>query len=259
MRSPKQRLLVGRPRRTGRERCSSRVERRSSRSARRGSCASHPASNYGGCSPIWRTRIGIWKVRQSGEGPDSVRDRLLAWAVLRGRALRQDTSDHGRSTSGMRSTSPKPDVHDLQRARHHQAHPRAQAVPAVTSVILEGGRDRGCCRLDFHLLGIPWIQLLTNWVWWRTYMRDRRMISGISSVYGSEWRSMCRFERNLSELEAFAGGGPRFLPACPGTPFLSFQEFVGDRLFIRSATLSLRTRGLRDRSEQRVRGEIVNV
>ncbi len=116
---------------------------------------------------------------------------------------------------------------------------RAQAVPAVTSVILKAVRSRSADLIFIYRH--PLDSLLTNWVWWRTYMRDRRMISGISSVYGSSGDLCADVERNFSELEAFAGGEPAFFATCPGTPFLSFQEFVEEtELFIQSATLSLR-------------------
>jgi len=83
--------------------------------------------------------------------------------------------------------------------------------------------------------------LLTNWVWWRTKLRDDRMISGISEVY-KDTNDLCAdLERNFSEFQAFAEGDPDFFAGVPGPRFLSFQEFIEEtELYRQSATLSLR-------------------
>ena len=87
----------------------------------------------------------------------------------------------------------------------------------------------------------PLDSLLTNWVWWRTYIHYHRAISGISEVYNSADALSADLERNFSEFEAFAEGDPSFFAASPGGPFLSFAEFVEETvLHLQSATLSLR-------------------
>jgi hypothetical protein len=87
----------------------------------------------------------------------------------------------------------------------------------------------------------PLDSLLTNWVWWRTYLRENRSILGISDVYKS-FRDLCEdLSQNFSEFVAFANGDPKFFADSPGPPFLSFGEFVEEtELFLQAATLPLR-------------------
>ncbi|MGA7416070.1 MAG: hypothetical protein WBW33_36710, partial [Bryobacteraceae bacterium] len=116
---------------------------------------------------------------------------------------------------------------------------RGQELPAVTGRLLESVR-LGFADLIF-LYRHPIDSLLTNWVWWRTKLRDDRTIGGISEVY-KDTNDLCAdLERNFSEFEAFAEGDPDFFAGVPGPRFLSFQEFVEEtELYRQSATLGLR-------------------
>jgi len=116
---------------------------------------------------------------------------------------------------------------------------RGQELPAVTGRLLESVR-LGFADLIF-LYRHPLDSLLTNWVWWRTKLRDDRMISGISEVY-KDTNDLCAdLERNFSEFQAFAEGDLAFFAGVPGPRFLSFKEFVEEtELYRQSATISLR-------------------
>ncbi len=116
---------------------------------------------------------------------------------------------------------------------------RAQALPAVTSRVLEAVRS-GFADLIF-IYRHPLDSLLTNWVWWRTYIRHNIMVSGISQVYKNTDDLYADLERNFIEFKAFAEGDPDFFTALPGPRFLSFPEFVEEtELYLQSATLTLR-------------------
>jgi hypothetical protein len=84
--------------------------------------------------------------------------------------------------------------------------------------------------------------LLTNWIWWRTYLRDNRGISGISQIYKNADDLCGDLERNFLEFKAFAEGNPDFFAgAAPGPRFLSFPEFVEETdLHLQSARVTLR-------------------
>jgi hypothetical protein len=87
----------------------------------------------------------------------------------------------------------------------------------------------------------PLDSLLTNWVWWRTYIRDNMMIDGISQVYENPADLYVDLEQNFLEFAAFAEGDPDFFAGVPGPRFLSFQEFIEEtELHLKSATLTLR-------------------
>jgi hypothetical protein len=87
----------------------------------------------------------------------------------------------------------------------------------------------------------PLDSLLTNWIWWRTYLRDNKRIPGISLVYKSTDDFCAELEGNFPEFKAFAEGAPDFFAAMPGPPFLSFPEFVQEtEMHLQSATLTLR-------------------
>src|ERR1700722_18366723 len=58
---------------------------------------------------------------------------------------------------------------------------RFQALPVVSGLIVDAVRS-GFADLIF-VYRHPLDSLLTNWIWWRTYIRDNIMISGISYVY----------------------------------------------------------------------------
>ncbi len=116
---------------------------------------------------------------------------------------------------------------------------RAQRLPAIMKGISEAVGS-GFADLIF-IYRHPLDSLLTNWVWWRTFIHDNRAISGISQVYRNT-DDLCRdLERNFFEFKAFAEGDPDFFAASPGPPFLSFAEFVEEtELHLQSAPLALR-------------------
>jgi hypothetical protein len=115
---------------------------------------------------------------------------------------------------------------------------RAQHVPAVTRRVFEGVKA-GIADLIF-VYRHPLDSLLTNWVWWRSYLRERRCIAGISQVYRNADELCADLERNLVEFESFAEGDPAFFGT--GPRFLSFAEFVEEtELYLESAaSLTLR-------------------
>jgi len=116
---------------------------------------------------------------------------------------------------------------------------RAQELPAAMSRILEAVRS-GFANLTF-VYRHPLDSLLTNWIWWRTYIRDNRSISGISQVYKNTDDLCADLEQNFFEFKAFAEGDPEFFARIPGPRFLSFQEFVEEtELHLQAATLTLR-------------------
>ena len=87
----------------------------------------------------------------------------------------------------------------------------------------------------------PLDSLLTNWIWWRTYLRDNTQIEGVSQAYKNTDDLCVDVEQNFLEFKAFAEGDPDFFATVPGRRFLSFVEFVEETdLYLQSATLSLR-------------------
>jgi hypothetical protein len=117
---------------------------------------------------------------------------------------------------------------------------RAQQSPAVMSRILEAVRS-GYADLIF-VYRHPLDSLLTNWIWWRTFLRDNKAISGISEIYKNSDDLRADLEQHFFEFKAFAEGDPDFFAAAPGPRFLSFAEFVEEtELHLQSAnTLALR-------------------
>jgi hypothetical protein len=116
---------------------------------------------------------------------------------------------------------------------------RAQEPPAVMSRVLESVRS-GFADLIF-LYRHPLDSLLTNWVWWRAYLRENRWISGISDVYETTDDLCADLEEEFLDFMAFAQGGPKFFAGVQGPNFLSFTEFVEEtELHLQSATLALR-------------------
>jgi hypothetical protein len=115
---------------------------------------------------------------------------------------------------------------------------RHQALPSATRVILEAVRSR-IADLIF-IYRHPLDSLLSNWVYWRTYLHDNYGIC-ISQVYRKPDDLWADLEEHFGEFEAFADGDPRFFAVAPGLPFLSFREFVEEtELYLQSATLALR-------------------
>ena len=116
---------------------------------------------------------------------------------------------------------------------------RGQRLPAVTSRIL-GAVKSGFADLIF-VYRHPLDSLLTNWVWWRTYIREKRIIGSIWDVYKSSDDLCSSLERDFREFKAFAEGNSDFFSASRGPRFLSFPEFVEETtLFLQAATLPLR-------------------
>jgi len=101
---------------------------------------------------------------------------------------------------------------------------RFQEAPEVTRRIFEAVRARiaDVIFINRH----PLDSLMTNWVWWRTYLRSKVMHDGISSAYKSTGNFCVELEQNFQEFKAFAEGDPGFFGDSPGPPFLSFREFV---------------------------------
>jgi hypothetical protein len=116
---------------------------------------------------------------------------------------------------------------------------RGQALPAVTSRILEAVRS-GFADLIF-VYRHPLDSLLTNWIWFRIYNRDKTVISGISQVYKNTDDLCADLEQNFSEFKAFAEADSDFWAGILGRRFLSFPEFIEEtELYLQSATLTLR-------------------
>jgi hypothetical protein len=116
---------------------------------------------------------------------------------------------------------------------------REQELPSVTSRILEAGRS-GLADLIF-VNRHPLDSLLTNWIWWRIYIRENTQIEGISQVYKNSDDLCAELDQNFLEFKSFAEGNPSFWAAVPGPRFLSFPEFVEEAdLYLQSATLAVR-------------------
>jgi hypothetical protein len=110
---------------------------------------------------------------------------------------------------------------------------RAQAWPVATRRLFEAVRSRFADLIFIYRH--PLDSLLSNWVYWRIFVRENRMISGISQVYKNTDDLCADLEQNFSEFEAFAKGDPDFFAARPGPRFLSFREFVEEtELFLQS-------------------------
>ncbi len=119
-------------------------------------------------------------------------------------------------------------------------HPsRAQERPELMQHVLHSAR---CGFADvIFIYRHPLDSLLTNWVWWRNFLRDRRMITGIAQIYPDDTALCADLEQDFASFKAFADGDPGFFSASPGPPFLSFSQFVEETsLFIRAASLSVR-------------------
>jgi len=116
---------------------------------------------------------------------------------------------------------------------------RAQELPEVTRGILDAVRS-GFANFIF-LYRHPLDSLLTNWIWWRAYIRSNRWISGISEVYKNSDDLYADLDRHFLDFKAFAEGDPQFFAGVPGPRFLSFAQYVEEtELHLQSATLTLR-------------------
>jgi len=113
-----------------------------------------------------------------------------------------------------------------------------QYPPVMTGRIVESVRAGFADLIFVHRH--PLDSLLTNWIWWRTYIRENRMIDGISQAYENTGDLCADLELNFLEFEAFAKGDPDFFAGVPGPRFLSFPEFVEEtELHLQSATLAV--------------------
>jgi hypothetical protein len=116
---------------------------------------------------------------------------------------------------------------------------RGQEVPEVMRSILESVKS-GFADLIL-VYRHPLDSLLTNWVWWRTYIRDNQEITGISEAYRNMEDLYADLTENFLEFKSFADGDPDFFAAAPGPRFLSFPEFVEEtELQLESNQLTLR-------------------
>lgn len=117
---------------------------------------------------------------------------------------------------------------------------RDQALPSTTARIVESA-GLGFADLIF-IYRHPLDSLLTNWSWWRRYIKTRDPRFGcISDVYKNHGDLCVDLELSFGEFKAFADGAAAFFAAAPGPPFLSFAEFVEEtELFLQCATLALR-------------------
>jgi hypothetical protein len=116
---------------------------------------------------------------------------------------------------------------------------RDQAPPEVMREISSAIRSR--FARSIFVFRHPLDSLLTNWVWWRAYLRDNEWVSGIRQVYKDSGELCAALEENFSEFLGFAQGDPVFFASQPGPRFLSFPEFVEEtELHLKEATLALR-------------------
>jgi len=116
---------------------------------------------------------------------------------------------------------------------------RAQELPSVMNSIM--GSVRSGFADAIFVYRHPLDSLLTNWVWWRSYLHDNRSISGISEVYPNVDDLCAELDRNFCDFLALADGNPDFFAAAPGPRFLSFAEYVEEtELHLQSAPLALR-------------------
>jgi hypothetical protein len=116
---------------------------------------------------------------------------------------------------------------------------RGQKLPVVTNRIMEAVRS-GYADLIF-VYRHPLDSLITNWLWWRTYLREKRFIDSISDVYKTTDELCAALDRDFQGFKAFAEGHAEFFASTPGPRFLSFTEFVEEtELYLRASTLSLR-------------------
>lgn len=116
---------------------------------------------------------------------------------------------------------------------------RGQAPPEITRRIVEAVKVRFADSIFMYRH--PLDSLLTNWVYWRSYIRDNRPVCGISEIYESCDDLCADLDRDFFEFKAFASGDPDFYRMLAGPRFLSFPEFVEETiLHCRAASLVLR-------------------
>jgi hypothetical protein len=116
---------------------------------------------------------------------------------------------------------------------------RAQELPAVMNSIM--GSVRAGFADAIFIYRHPLDSLLTNWVWWRSFLHDNRSVSGIAEVYPNVDGLCADLGRNFGDFQALADGNPEFFAASPGQRFLSFAEYVEEtELHLQAAPLALR-------------------
>jgi hypothetical protein len=116
---------------------------------------------------------------------------------------------------------------------------RFQAAPEESARIVEAVRS-GIADSVF-IYRHPLDSLLTNWLWWRTYIRENRRIWGISQICKNTNELSTVLEANFEDFRAFAEGDLTFHSPAPGPRFLSLAEFIEEtQLHIQFATLALR-------------------
>lgn len=122
---------------------------------------------------------------------------------------------------------------------------RGQRLPSVTQRVFDSVRS-GFADLIF-VYRHPLDSLLTNWVWWRTYLSEKRIIGSIWDVYKSVDDLCVGLEQDFPGFRAFAEGDPRFFSSTPGPRFLSLPEFVEETdLYVQSAALATRLEDFTD-------------
>jgi hypothetical protein len=122
---------------------------------------------------------------------------------------------------------------------------RGQRLPCVTRRIFNAV-SLGFADVIF-VYRHPLDALLTNWVWWRTYLREKRIIGSIWEVYETVDTLCAGLERDFQGFRAFAEGDPNFFSSAPGPPFLTLSEFVEETdLYVQSSTLAVRLEDFTD-------------
>jgi hypothetical protein len=113
-----------------------------------------------------------------------------------------------------------------------------QHLPSLTQRIFEGARARIADTI--FLYRHPLDSLITNWVFWRTYLRTGKGLY-VALAYNNTDDLAAGLEENFVEFEGFAAADPAFFGGRPGPYFLPFQEFVEETdLYLQSASLTLR-------------------
>jgi hypothetical protein len=116
---------------------------------------------------------------------------------------------------------------------------RGQSLPEIMRRIAEAVQVRFADSVFIYRH--PLDSLLTNWVYWRNYVRENRSVCGIFEVYESTDDLCADLDRNFFEFRAFAEGYSDFYAGLMGPRFLSFSEFVEETaLHHQSASLKLR-------------------
>jgi hypothetical protein len=114
--------------------------------------------------------------------------------------------------------------------------------PEFANSIVESVRS-GAGKMIF-IYRHPLDSLLTNWVWWRSYLQAGAITTDRGAFISSSFKSLdalCEIvEQEWPNFEAFAAGDPAFSTDVSGARFLSFAEFVEESvLLFEQATLRL--------------------